>query len=209
MATLLLRLAGPLQSWGAEANFETRRTLGFPTKSGVVGLLAAALGYPRDASLNRLSSMRFGVRVEREGELLRDFHTIHGSKKKDAWITERFYLMDAVFLAGFESSDIAFLKELEYALRHPVYPLYLGRRSCPPDMPLVLGVRSDDLFTALSSEPWHVSEWRKKSKDKRLLIVDDPGSKTVLRDHPVSFSRQRRTFSFRPYTTHHDAWGSL
>lgn len=48
MATLLLRLAAPLQSWGSDSKFETRKTDREPTKSGVVGLLAAALGLRRD-----------------------------------------------------------------------------------------------------------------------------------------------------------------
>ena len=44
MSTLLLRLAGPLQAWGNDSKFETRRTGREPSKSGVIGLLAAALG---------------------------------------------------------------------------------------------------------------------------------------------------------------------
>lgn len=47
-------------------------------------------------------------------------------------MTYRHYLQDAVFLVGLESEDTALLQELETALKHPVYPLYLGRRSCPP-----------------------------------------------------------------------------
>ena len=39
MATLLLRLAAPLQAWGADSKFETRKTGREPTKSGVIGLL--------------------------------------------------------------------------------------------------------------------------------------------------------------------------
>ena len=34
MATLLLRLAAPLQAWGADSKFETRKTGREPTKSG-------------------------------------------------------------------------------------------------------------------------------------------------------------------------------
>ena len=67
MATLLLRLAAPLQSWGAESKFDTRRTGREPTKSGVIGLLAAALGIRRDADaeIQGLSAaLRFGVRVD-------------------------------------------------------------------------------------------------------------------------------------------------
>ena len=62
MATLLLRLAAPLQAWGADSKFETRKTNREPTKSGVIGLLAAALGLRRDESegLARLTGLRFG-----------------------------------------------------------------------------------------------------------------------------------------------------
>lgn len=61
MATLLLRLAAPLQSWGADSKFETRKTNREPTKSGVIGLLAAALGLRRDdaAGLARLNGLHF------------------------------------------------------------------------------------------------------------------------------------------------------
>ena len=77
MATLLLRLAAPLQSWGADSKFEIRKTDREPTKSGVVGLLAAALGLRRDEAdaLQELGQLRFAVRVDREGSLLVDFHT--------------------------------------------------------------------------------------------------------------------------------------
>ena len=63
MATLLLRLAAPLQSWGSSSKFEIRATEKMPTKSGVVGMLAAALGWKRDADLSSLSKLKFGVRA--------------------------------------------------------------------------------------------------------------------------------------------------
>lgn len=132
MATLLLRLAAPLQSWGLDSKFETRKTDREPTKSGVVGLLAAALGLRRDDTegLARLNGLRFAVRADREGSLLVDFHT---AKSRDtSYVTYRHYLQDAVFLAGLESGDEALLRELETALRHPVYPLYLGRAPARP-----------------------------------------------------------------------------
>ena len=47
MSTLLLRLAAPLQSWGASSKFGRRATEREPTKSGVIGLVAAALGIRR------------------------------------------------------------------------------------------------------------------------------------------------------------------
>ena len=134
MATLLLRLAAPLQAWGADSKFETRKTGREPTKSGVVGLLAAALGLRRDEreALLRLTGLRFGVRVEREGQLLVDYHTAKTQDEKTSYVTYRHYLQDAVFLAGIESEDAALLQQLQQALLHPVFQLYLGRRSCPP-----------------------------------------------------------------------------
>ena len=119
MATLLLRLAAPLQSWGADSKFETRKTNREPTKSGVIGLLAAALGLRRDESeaLTRLTGLRFGVRVEREGQLLVDYHTAKTQDQKTSYVTYRHYLQDAVFLAGIESEDTALLQQLQQALK--------------------------------------------------------------------------------------------
>ena len=108
MATLLLRLAAPLQAWGADSKFETRKTNREPTKSGVIGLLAAALGLRRDESegLARLTGLRFGVRVEREGQLLVDYHTTKTQDEKNSYVTYRHYLQDAVFLAGDRKSVV-------------------------------------------------------------------------------------------------------
>jgi CRISPR system Cascade subunit CasD len=54
MSTLLLRLAAPIQAWGVD-KFERRGTERIPTKSGVIGLLAAALGRRRNESIEDLS----------------------------------------------------------------------------------------------------------------------------------------------------------
>ena len=208
MATLLLRLAAPIQAWGTESKFETRRTLGYPTKSGVIGMLAAALGYSREDSLDCLNALHFGIRIDREGVYLRDYHTAHGRKDKDTYITQRYYLSDAVFLAGLESSDTVFLEQLQTALLNPVYPLYLGRRSCPPTMPLVLGIREADLLTALQNEAWLLAEWRQKyaDADERALRIitdtDDAEGAAAIRDLAVSFSRKHRKHTWRYVRDH-------
>ena len=121
MATLLLRLAAPLQAWGADSKFETRKTGREPTKSGVIGLLAAALGLRRDEreALLRLTGLRFGVRVEREGQLLVDYHTAKTQDEKTSYVTYRHYLQDAVFLAGIESEDAALLQQRSGLLEQP------------------------------------------------------------------------------------------
>lgn len=186
MATLLLRLAAPLQSWGADSKFETRKTNREPTKSGVVGLLAAALGLRRDdaAGLARLNGLHFAVRADREGSLLVDFHTANREedrkKGKAPYVTYRHYLQDAVFLVGLESEDTALLQELETALKYPVYPLYLGRRSCPPTLPLCLGIRAGKLLDTLRAEPLLVKQrngapcasWQTRT---RRMLLPCPG----------------------------------
>ena len=78
--TLLLRFAGVLQSWGTDSRFEIRRTETIPTKSGIIGFLAAALGRRRDEDIDDLADLKIGVRADQPGALISDFHTA----KKDA-----------------------------------------------------------------------------------------------------------------------------
>ena len=220
MATLLLRLAAPLQAWGADSKFETRKTAREPTKSGVIGLLAAALGLRRDETepLTRLAQLRFGVRVEREGQLLVDFHMARNEEKDRSYVTYRHYLEDAVFLVGLESEDTALLQELAEALTHPVFPLYLGRRCCPPTLPLCLGVRPGSLQEVLQAEPPLCPE-----RQSRILLDADPlePGTAPQRDVPVSFDPHHRQYGYRsvrelwqkvpdsPETTEHDPFREL
>ena len=214
MSTLLLRLAAPLQSWGTESKFNIRTTNREPSKSGIIGILAAALGYFRNTSLEKLkelNKLRFGVRIEQEGNLLIDYHTAVGPFKQDASeaTTEsyRHYLSDAVFLVGLEG-DRNQLEELEYALTHPVFPLFLGRRSCPPMLPIVLGIRDCDLPTALRDEPWQALDWfKKKHKNDRDLFlriqyepVEGEPYQAIQRDMPISFDQSHRQYGYRGYT---------
>ena len=136
-STLLLRLAGPLQAWGTDSKFEIRRTDHEPSKSGVVGMLAAALGRRRNDSLEDLNKLRFAVRVDQEGKIIKDFHMVNSEQ---SYLTMRYYISDAVFVVGLESDDDEFLKMIEKSLKSPVFPLYLGRKSCPPSLPLILGI---------------------------------------------------------------------
>ncbi len=195
MSTLLIRLAGPMQSWGGDSKFDIRDTEREPTKSGVIGMLAAALGIRRDdkESLSELSKLKYGVRADREGLVICDFHTVHGTK--NSYVTRRYYLNDALFLAGLECEDEETLKKYEYALKHPVYPLFLGRRSCPVTLPLVIGIRKGSLADALENEPLLCND-----PVLPLRIVADggnEGSYMLKKDVPVSFSSYRREFKYR------------
>lgn len=195
MSTLLLRLAGPMQSWGTDSKFDVRRTQREPSKSGVIGLVAAALGVSRQdrQALATLACLRFGVRVDREGTLLRDYHTAHGKtcKKEEAvYITNRYYLADAVFVAGLESEDGALLERMGEALVSPAFPLYLGRRSCPPTGRIFLGISPKPLEEALRENAPDSASW---------LVLDakagEPGG--LQRDVPLSFNPNRREYGFR------------
>ena len=212
MATLLLRLAAPLQSWGTDSKFEIRKTDRQPSKSGVLGLVAAALGYRRDddAAIQSLHALRFGVRVDREGQqLLNDLHNAHAEKfwttgdaKTYAYITHRYYLADAIFLAGLESEDEALLQQIADALQHPAYPLFLGRRSCPPTLPLCLGIRQNTLEEALQAEPWLVTHSIQQDDNQQVRMQIEPKEITatdaVIQDKPISFSPLHRDYGYRP-----------
>lgn len=206
MSTLLLRLAAPMQAWGSDSRFEVRRTGREPTKSGVIGLLAAALGRSREDSVDDLCKLRFGVRVDQEGELLRDFHTAQG---KTNYVTTRYYLCDAVFLVGLESDDDEQLKRLEQALQSPIYPIFLGRRSCPPTLPVTLGIRESNLIDTLKSEPWAASQWmqrKHRTKSPALRLITDAGcggrKAGTQRDIPVSFNIIARSYAYREIEEH-------
>ncbi len=140
MSTLLLRLAGPMQSWGVESRFDARGTGLEPSRSGVIGMLASALGLVRSDPIGRLAEIRMGVRVDRQGTILRDYQTI--TYKRDNGLdgtvqSPRFYLADAEFTVGIEHSDRAWLEEIGARIIRPARVLWLGRRSCLPAVPLV------------------------------------------------------------------------
>ncbi len=199
MSTLLLRLAAPMQSWGADSKYNIRKTGREPTKSGVLGMIAAALGCRRDdvqvfAELNRL---HFGVRVDHEGEIRRDYQTVHGKADKETTITYRDYLHDSIFVAGLEGERTE-LEKLEDALRHPVYPLFLGRRSCPPAGPICLGIQDKPLEDALRECPWQLPKWRQDTARKSLrLVLDSTDGLACQQDAPISYSPIKREYGWR------------
>ena len=198
MSTLLLRLAAPLQAWGTDSKFEVRRTNREPSKSGVIGLLAASLGLRRDADLSELSALRFGVRVDRNGEVIKDFHMAKADKT--SYLTYRYYLSDAIFLVGLESEDRNFLEKIERALRNPCFPLFLGRRSCPPTLPLVLGIREDVLETALRGEENQNKDLKSIQQSHRYIRLDcgvGEQEGAVVQDLPISFNPMKREFGYR------------
>lgn len=219
--TLLLRLEGPMQSWGTQSRFRVRDSGREPSKSGVVGLLCAALGRPRDAPVADLAALRMGVRVDREGVMRVDYQTAGGgawlngrygvSRAENAGeetsVSSRAYLSDASFLVGLEArmpEQEALLAQLDAALRAPVWPLYLGRKGFVPGTPVALpgtGLVSRSLDDALrEAEAARPRQpWDQREAELRLVIETDLNDREAeLRpDQPVSFASDRRVFASR------------
>lgn len=194
MKTILLKLAGPLQSWGTSSHYEIRHTDPHPSKSAVIGMVAAALGYRRSetdkiAALNRLD---FAVRIDQPGQITKDYQTAHQYKYnpdrmlKKPYVTNRYYLEDAVFIAAIGSSDDSWIDMIADALRHPYFQLYMGRRSCPVPEDLVLDVVEVDVISALTQEPLHHSDWYMKRFFGHVSIYADS---QLLPECPVSLRR--------------------
>jgi CRISPR system Cascade subunit CasD len=223
-------LAGPLQSWGAESKFNSRLTNREPTKSGVIGMVAAALGRARDDSIDDLCGLKFAVRTDQVGKLIKDYHTAHTFDGKQAFISNRYYLCDAVFVVALEGES-ALIDDIYYALEHPVYPLSLGRRSCPPSGQIVIGRSEKSAVAALSrcSVDWQANDWYRKTKPETVFLeivrdadFSEPCASDV-RDLPVTFSQSYRRYAYRsvksepkavevpnsPGGTTHDAFAEL
>lgn len=212
MTVLVLTLAGPLQAWGSSSRFTTRATDDAPTKSGVIGLLAAARGLRRTDPLEDLLGLRFGVRIDQPGEPLRDFQTARSLDGATAMpLSYRFYRADARYLVGLEGEQ-GLVELLAEVLARPAFPLYLGRRSCPPSEPLAPLLRDTSLERVLLDEPWRAAAWFRRSRrpdggtrvEFRMDALGASGElnefvlgETVQRDEPISFNPEHRDYGWR------------
>ncbi len=212
MAVLLLQLMGPMQAWGLQSRFDIRDTGREPSKSGVVGMLASALGRSRSEPIDDLAALRMGVRVDREGVLMRDFQTTMSVPKAAGGefgtvTSDRYYLSDGAFLVGLEG-ERSRLETVSQALAIPRWPLYLGRRAMPPAEPLLVGngeLMDTTLETALQNHQWLHDYTHNPSRPAkvRLLIEVTPNDAhkagvTVERrpDQPVTFMPPTHTIRY-------------
>lgn len=183
MATLVVRLAGPLQSWGVQPRLRVVDSHSTPTWSGLLGACRAALGHGREADLGDVSWLReltMAVRVDQSGVARSDYHTVNplpgdygrfgltGTKlglvtKGDgkAWVvdnkppafpTRRFYLHDAAFVWLTEGQTDS-IQRLADALVAPQWTIALGRKSCPPSSPFLLGISETSLEATARAVP--------------------------------------------------------
>lgn len=228
--TVFLRLEGPLQAWGDNSKFVIRRCMDAPTKSGILGLICCAMGLSRQAARDKLADLNrlaMGARIDLPGTRWWDYHTVgakigilnaKGEIKRtgntktspiETLITRREYLADASFLVALQG-DGTQIEAIAMALMSPKWPIFLGRKSCPPSVPVLTKpgpndtwanpmAVNGDLKAALAAVPWraryqndvpwHPSidvpcliEWRAVSEDNVA-----PADAEIWYDVPVCF----------------------
>ncbi len=185
---LALWLEGPLQSWGADSCFSARRTLSFPTRSGMTGLLLAAAGAsgPQKELLAQLADCPLSVFCfnDEDSPVMTDFHMVgNGYDDKDKWqrrmtpkkadgsapsgkgdnvgsrLTYRDYLQGRHFAAIWEMDD-ALCERFSIALLNPVFDVFLGRKCCQPADMVLIG--------NYDSEQEAMDNIRKRASDVKL-----------------------------------------
>ena len=217
MKTILLKFSGPLQSYGTSSHFQTRYTDYYPSKSAVLGLLAACLGYRRDEEekLRELSTLKFAVRIDQQGGLLKDYHIAITDKEiveiPQTYVTNRYYLEDALFVVALSGMN-ELIDTLIEAIKSPYFQPFMGRRSLPVPVDFFLGECAEDILDSLRNLPWQAAHWYKKKKRKQgigekislevyadeEILKDEKISRSKLRrDIPISFSQKGRQFAFR------------
>jgi len=209
-AWLTLRLDGPLQSWGFDSQYNRRSTGLMPTKSAIAGMCCAAFGADRGSEKERQILLKFStlrmtsISIPREihdrklaVHRLQDYHTIQNSRKadgkiKDCHITQRLYLTDAGFAVILFGSRMV-CSELAEGLRNPKWGIWLGRKTCIPTAPVLVGVfdsQEEALKPILKGQPIEFF-----TRQEEVETFSD--GLDSLQDQAVSFLSSNREFSPR------------
>lgn len=226
---LTFQLCASLGAMGEFAGHERRGSLTWPGRSALIGLMGAAMGVRRDGDFSGLDSLRMAVAVFAPGTVLRDYHTIETvpsaaakhpqsrpealaearrKRKGNTTITMRDYRCDPVFGVAVWGDG---LRAVHDALRHPVFPLYLGRKSCPLAAPvdpaLTAAETPEQALTGLRLPTWLPAE----ARVAWLLISDDlEGAAQVETRNDLAIDRARwhfaaRQVAVRPVEIHAEA----
>ena len=209
MRLLIMRLEGPLQSWGERSQWDNRDSALMPTKSGVIGMIACCMGISReDRRLIELhNKLTVAVRADIPGVLGADYHTVtsdrmmnaEGKEQERTIVSSRQYLQDASFLLVISSRDNALLDEIVCAFRHPVWTAFLGRKNCVPTCPLIPCDTNEFASIEKAIEAFPLTE---RADPKRLRFraeIDDPEGEFVRND---SLRSTERRFAMRRVRYH-------
>ena len=162
---IVLRLEGPLQSWGENAKWDFRDSSTMPTKSGIVGLLGCAMGQERGSQVlvELAQSITVAVRADRPGAKFVDFQTVQGDPLMAATgkpkttgntiLSPHAYLQDASFTVFIDTTP-EWQQRIISALENPRWCMYLGRKNCVPSRPILADrMEAADLMEALKEYP--------------------------------------------------------
>lgn len=211
MKTATIRLTAPLQSYGNQASFNQRTSDNYPSKSAVIGIIAAALGYRRDdARILQLNNLLFAVRIEQSGNMMTEFQTVEyqkSSTKTARKLTYREFIQDAAFMVAIGSDNDHEIEKIVSALKHPKFQLYLGRRSNPPAGPLMIETYDEEnplqVLEKLSwqAEPWYQKRLRAPKFLTRIIAdaeLNPENNITMIKDKVGSFNQKNRYYQYRP-----------
>jgi len=199
-STLTLYLDAPLQSWGYQSRFDRRTTFSMPTRSGILGMICAAMGIDRTDSkaLEKFIALKLTCLALKQHVRLIDFHTIGGGwdkkinpnnliptaegKPGQTKITRREYLQWSKFGVLIQGSE-KILHEIAEALKNPRWGIWLGRKSCIPASPVFQGI-----FSSTDEAIEHLMELSGTSVERMVEEVTsfEDGSDT-LNDIPLNF----------------------
>lgn len=218
MKYLALFLRAPLQSWGVSGKFGERPTMSFPSKSGILGMVAAATGIDRtdDAWLQQATKLSFSARAYRMGTRLSDYHTVgcgygketefsrrsipakaEDGKPGNPAVTRREYLQDTTFGVVLFGDDETLLKQMENGLANPVWGVWLGRKSCIPTEPVLAGLFTDEesAWKKLEERAQRCSSSENGREIPAMVECESSGADDLVSDVPFSFAR--RNFGVR------------
>ena len=157
---LVFHIAGPMSSWGTVAVGTMRPTQRHPTKSAIIGIVAASLGLTRDdpriATL--FSDFEYAVISSGIESEMSDYATVQTSSaisgefksdlpprslelsrsKLEAMLVDKRYVCNGFYtVLMVPSGKTEFgLEVIMDALQHPYFLPYLGRKSCPLSFPM-------------------------------------------------------------------------
>lgn len=183
---LLLRLEAPMMAFGSGASWDFKDTLSFPTKSAIVGLLSAALGFPKgDRRILELSrKIKVSVRIDRRGKKDEDYQIISGDiYTADGKILSgnktsiRKYIFDASYLIAISGEEDVLIS-CKKALDDPVWIPFLGRKCCIQSIPLTgkLSYKYNSVEEAFIKEP---TCERRDKRSLPFIIEDECGNEEI------------------------------
>ncbi len=220
MEYLLFRLYGPMASWGEIAVGEMRHSETKPSKSALIGLLAAALGFTREQDQQQqalASGYRFGIKVLSAGQVMRDYHTaqapdsvgkfryrtrrdelVVGHARLGTVLSSREYRTDSVAIVALcTSPDTPWsLSQLADALKRPRFHLYLGRKSCPLSAPLNPQIIQAEGFRAAldSYQPGELLREKQEWEGERCWLPADAAPHYFWEGEIADFSTEDTSF---------------